>query len=258
MPAAFIFRVLLLHPVVVAGGFVVAAPLVAWRMHHFLVYRSLIRETFTRSERAVAVVITVALFAGLLSLTAARWGAPLGDSFRLRALQRSAMASAAPAGAVLVAEREDVSSYLGFAEYTAGKRDRPDTSFYVRSYRVDDSLPKVFAEFERLAKDDGWRLVGSDCGVNRNPGDADRSSVFRRYERRLSGFQAALVLSADTTPSTVFPGTAVSNAEVALHAPSVLSGDPPLEAAELDRRCLGLPTATPAAPPPRGSLRSGA
>ncbi len=237
-------RAIVLHPVILGGIFLVLAPLVVWRAHR--------RLTLDRAPRLVALLVVVVLLAGVLAAVAGRWGTPLGDAMRLGALERTAIASEAPPGVRLLSERRHVSTYIGMDEYTAGELDPPDRSSYHRAYRVEADLAGVTAGFDRLATDTGWKLVGASCGPAYPVGPGGRHRVTRGYQRGLSGFAATLRITSYTVASTVFPGTAISDVEVLLTAPSVLAGESK-PSGDIEEACLAPPASAPAPPAPPGA-----
>jgi hypothetical protein len=240
-----ILRALVLHPVVLGGIFLLLAPLVAWRVR---------RRTgsMDRAPRLVAAALAVTLLAGVLAAVSGRWGTPLGDAFRLRALERTEIAGASPPGVRLIGEGRHVSSYIGLDEYTADEKDPPDRSSYQRAYRVEADLAGVLDGFDRLATRTGWKLVAASCGPAYPVEPAGRYRVSRGYERRLPGFRATLGITSYTVASTVFPGTSISDVEVRLTAPSVLAGEP-APAGTIDRACLAPPPPAPRPPAPQGA-----
>ena len=242
-------RFLLLNPVVVGGAFLLLVPLVAWRVRRFL-SRSAV--ALDRASRLVAVLVAVTLLAGVLVAVSGRWGAPLGDAFRLRSLERTAIARQSPPGVRLLSERSHVSYYTGVDEYTADYKDPPDRSSYHRAYRVESDLATVMGGFDRLATETGWKLVSASCGPERSSMPLGRQRVGRVYERRMSGFTATMGIASLTIGSTVFPGTTISDVEVWLTAPSVLVGEEE-KAYRIDRACLAPPASTPRPPAPTGA-----
>lgn len=252
MSLTFLLRVLLLNPVILAGIFVLLLPLVIWRTHRFLARGARIGATLDRSQRLVGVLVAVSLFAGVLTVISGRWGAGLGDLYRLRALQRTAVAKESPPGLRLLSERGHISSYVGIDEYTADEKDPPDTSSYQRLFRVEGNLPEAVAEFNRSATGSGWRLVASGCGPQMIGSVRESYRNSRTYERRISGFRATLSIASLTLPSQVYPGTVIADVDVRLRAPSVLVGDGPPVARKIDQGCAPL-VASPKPPAPSGA-----
>lgn len=218
----------------------------------FVVWRVRRRLTLDPTPRLVAVLVAVTLLAGVLAAVAGRWGTPLGDVMRLRALERTAIATQTPPGVRLLSERRHVSTYIGLEEYTAGDLDPPDRSSYERAFRVETDLASVTAGFDRLATGSGWKLVVASCGPAYPVGPGGRQQVNRGYERRLSGFRATLRVTSFTVASTVFPGTAISDVEVQLTAPSVLAGEA-ARTGGIDQACLAPPASLPSPPAPAGA-----
>ena len=252
MSLTFFVRGLLLNPVILGGIFLVLTPLVVWRVHRFLASGAGIGATLDLLQRLAGILVAVSLLAGVLTAIAGRWGTPLGDQFRLRALQRTAVASQSPPGVRLLSERSHVSSYAGIDEYTAGEKDPPDTSSYERTFRVEADLPDVASGFEWLASRTGWKLVSAECGPSVLGSSRERQRNARLYERRISGFRATLGIAYFTLPSTVFPETFISDIEVRLRAPSVLAGEPE-RTYRIDQACLTPPSPAPRPPAPAGA-----
>jgi hypothetical protein len=236
---------LLLNPVILGGIFVLLAPLVGWLVHRFLSRGARIGVTPNLAQRLVGMLIAVSLLAGVLAAISGRWGTPLGDVFRPRALEGTAIAKQSPLGVRLLSERSHVSTYAGIDEYTAGEKDPPDRSSYERIYRAEADVAEVMGRFEQLASKTGWKLVATGCGPARAGVPAGRYRNSRIYERRMSGFGATLEMASFTIASTVFPGTAISDLQVRLTAPSVLAGEAE-RTHRIDQACL---TPSPPAPP---------
>lgn len=256
MSWTFAFRGLLLNPVILGGIFVLLTPLVLWRAHRFLARGAGVGATLDQSQRLVGMLVALSLFAGILTAVAGRWGTPLGDLFRLRALQRTAVATEAPPGVRLLAERSRVSSYAGIDEYTADQKDPPDTTDHSRTYRVEANPAEVLGGFVRLAEETGWKLASLGCGTQAAAPTPELHRSGRRYERRIAGFRATLSVISVTLPSTAFPGTAITNVVVSLRAPSVLAGGLPSSSRAVDQACLAPPPALPRPPVPPGACEA--
>ncbi len=146
----------------------------------------------------------------------------------------------------MLSEREHLSPYRGIDSYTIDSKDAPVPTSYTRLYRVESSLPIVVAGLEQVAGGTGWELVGASCPA------AFPFDITRQYQRRVAGFRATAAISWATTQSTVFPGTAMSNLQVRLEAPSVYSADP-LGSLSPKAACLTPPPSAPLPPPPPGA-----
>lgn len=252
MSLTFVLRVLLLNPVILAGIFVLLVPFVIWLTHRFLASGAGIGVTLDRPQHLVGLLVAVSLFAGVLTAISGRWGAGMGDLYRLRSLQRTAVARESPPGVRLLSERRHISSYAGIDEYTADVKDAPDTTSYKRIYRVEGSLPEVVAGFDRLASGSGWKHVATGCGPRMIGSVRESYATNRIYERRVSGFRATLSVSSRTLPSQVYPGTVIADIDVTLRAPSVLVGKPAPVARKIDQSCAPL-VASPKPPAPPGA-----
>ena len=196
--------------------------------------------------------MAVSLLAGGLAAVAGRWGTPLGDALRLRALEGTAIATEHPAGVRLLSERRHVSTHIGLDEYTAGDKDPPDPSSYRRTYRAEAELGQVLGGFDQLATGTGWKLVAARCGPQYSFMPHGRHLISRTYERRVAGFTARLGITSASVASTVFPGTTISDVDVWLVAPSVLAGGSK-PAYSVDRACLAPPAPAPRPPAPAGA-----
>ena len=236
-----ILRALVLQPIVVVGLLVVLAPAGAW-----LVQRRLAQADVDRVPRLIGALVAVSLLAGVLALVPVHLRSVVGDRMRLDALQSTRIGDVVPAGSRLLAVSEHLSPYRGIDSYTISidGRDAPQPTSFTRLLRVETSLPGVVAELEQVARSTGWDLVGATC-AEVWPFDT------RQYQRRLSGFRATVEISWVTTQSAVFPGTAMSNVQVLLEAPSVYTDDP-LISLSPKPECLTPPVAAPPPPQPPG------